>query len=191
MPERPGPLFKPDLLVAIREGRKKKVYPRIRKGECQTSPSHLARRIIHGIAEITASDCWIWGRHLSNGGYAKMTILGRSRLVHREVWFLVHGDTKSGLCVCHKCDNPACVNPSHLFLATHQENMQDCVKKGRHAPPPPLQKGEKNPASKLSRANVDQIRDMLKRGYTQAYIASSYGICQAQVSNIKHRKQWK
>ena len=119
--------------------------------------------------------CWEWtGAIISNRGYGKLKVKGKHRLAHRLAWELKVGEIPSGKCVCHKCDNPACVNPSHLFLASHAENMADMVRKGRsrsHGRPRLLDDSDK--AAIRSDTRI------------QKQIASDYGISQQAVSAIK------
>lgn len=89
---------------------------------------------------IKTNSCWIWNRALNLKGYGKLWVqlsdTSRKLIeVHRFSWMLHNGDIPDGLFVCHKCDNRACVNPDHLFLGTHQDNMDDMVKKGRSRSP--------------------------------------------------------
>jgi hypothetical protein len=91
----------------------------------------------------------------------------------------------SNLCVCHKCDNPSCCNPTHLFLGTQKDNMQDCKNKGR------LAIGEKQSSSKLNKDKILLITKLLKNGIFQREIAFKFGISQQQVSIIKNKQQWK
>ena len=93
---------------------------------------------------------------------------------------------KKGDCVLHHCDNPWCSEFTHLFLGTHQDNMQDKVNKNRQA----KLKGETNPASYLTEAAVLDIREMKEEGYTQKEIAEEFNISQSQISAIINRNSW-
>ena len=77
--------------------------------------------------------CWLWMRHCARTGYGQVRFHGRMWNAHRVAWTLTRGPIPDGLCVCHKCDTPACINPDHLFLGTYTDNMRDAVKKDRMA----------------------------------------------------------
>lgn len=78
------------------------------------------------------SGCWLWTASLNDGGYGLFCLDGKDRTTHRVSWRLYRGEIPEGLCVLHKCDTRACVNPDHLFLGTYKDNNNDCVAKKRH-----------------------------------------------------------
>ncbi|MBA3727566.1 MAG: HNH endonuclease [Armatimonadetes bacterium] len=124
-------------------------------------------------------DCWEWTRSLSKTGYGKMG----STPAHRIAWKVTFGDIPDCLHVLHKCDNRACVNPAHLFLGTHQDNMRDMMAKGRQT----RTIGEKNPRAKLTVDQVLAIRADVRMG---TVIAKEYRVTPTTVCQIKKRKSW-
>lgn len=76
---------------------------------------------------VTETGCWIWLGRWSSNGYA----LIKRKPGHRFMWEMFRGPIPTGMCVCHKCDTPPCINPDHMFIGTHQDNMADMARKGR------------------------------------------------------------
>lgn len=108
---------------------------------------------------------------------------------HRISWVLNFGKILNNLWVLHKCDNPSCVNPDHLWLGTSQENTHDREKKGRHGPGC---LGESNPATPLKEVDIIKIRKLWATGVWRQYeLADLFGVGQSSISEIIHRKTWK
>lgn len=133
---------------------------------------------------IDESGCWNWQSSIDGAGYGMIaTQKGVHLKAHRFSWTLSRGEIPESLFVLHRCDNRRCVNPDHLFLGTHQDNMDDMVSKGRLPP----HNGEKNGASKLTEEKVLAIRSDPR---SQSKIAVDYGVTQTAISKIKLRKLW-
>lgn len=151
------------------------------------------------------SGCWIWKNKLDKNGYGSFQVKINNEWerwrAHRFSWYLVNGQIPNNLLVCHSCDCPSCINPSHLFLGTPKDNSEDMVRKGR-APignrsgsvkhPETVARGEKNGSAKLNAANVLQIRELYENGnMSMSKLAKAYGIGLSQVCRIIHRETWK
>lgn len=78
-----------------------------------------------------SGDCWLWTGGIAANGYGKLSREYKKLYAHRVAHELINGPIPDWMHVCHRCDNPKCVNPTHLFLGTRSDNMQDCLKKGR------------------------------------------------------------
>jgi hypothetical protein len=144
------------------------------------------------------SPCWVWTSGKACG-YGAFWAGGKDHKAHRVVWTLSNGQiphdsSAHGICVCHRCDNPACVNPAHLFLGTNADNVRDMAAKGRNGSqtrPECLARGEANAAAKLTDAKVIYIRAMHASGVTQAALASQFGVSFQLISQVVHRLIWK
>jgi len=138
--------------------------------------------------------CMNWTGHVGQNGYGQIGVgsrrdgTGRAEYAHRLSAHLFKGfDLNSPLCVLHKCDNPRCINPDHLFIGTHADNRVDCVSKGRHNPPV----GERGGLSKLTDDDVRDIRRFRANGAQIKDIAKEYGLCCATVGEAVRRQTWK
>lgn len=134
------------------------------------------------------SGCHIWQGAVQADGYGIITFQSKFWLSHRLAWTLAYGAIPSGMCVCHKCDTPACCNPQHLFLGTHAENMADMKQKGRRLK---INSGDKNGRAKVSAETVAEIRALYSSGgWRQVDLASKFGLSQGAVSAITRNKSW-
>ncbi len=132
------------------------------------------------------SGCWLWTAGVDGAGYGCISedITRRILSAHRVSWELHKGLIPDGQRVLHRCDNPPCVNPDHLFLGTQKENVQDCKTKGRLN----RARGEKQGLAKLTENQIIAIRQSIKNlGLT----ALEYGISRSTVSAIRNKKTWK
>lgn len=141
------------------------------------------------------NDCWEWMAGKSPCGYGRMSVNGKNTGAHR-VAYMLHTSKKIpiGLFVCHKCDNPPCVNPEHLFLGTRSDNMKDCTTKKRSAlqQRPWLTQGEKHPLAKLTvRICKEIIKKRILQKKTLTTIGNDYGISASHVSQIVKGYLWR
>lgn len=136
---------------------------------------------------LNPNDCWEWIGFRSPLGYGRFKLNGIILLAHRISYILFNGEIDSALCCLHKCDNPGCVNPNHLFLGTREDNVKDARQKGRSC----YAIGEKNGRVKLIEYKVKEIKALLLQGKSQADIAKNFGVSQSTVSSIKQGRNWK
>ncbi len=153
-------------------------------------------------------DCWPWmAAHLPLG-YGQFCLGSRrdgSRkkfYAHRVAWTIAHGSIPLGLCVCHTCDAPGCQNSRHLFAGSQKDNMLDKTQKKRgnpsrgdehwlHKHPERILRGEQNGSAKLSEQDVREIRRRYAAGdITLLALAHEYGVSEAAIWRIVHRKTW-
>jgi hypothetical protein len=168
-------------------------------GKSQTQSQNKAgsKEYISENSEIDINGCWIWKRSKIKG-YGKSDFKGKLILAHRLSYLTFVGEISNNLFVLHTCDNPACVNPKHLFLGTQEDNMKDRNNKNRQA----RLKGEDNGKSKLLKEEVNEIRilwsaELAERAggrraqLTQKELGKRFGVGQATISDIFNNKRWK
>jgi hypothetical protein len=132
-------------------------------------------------------ECWeVVAMFLNRYGYGEFGVNGKRILAHRFSYQLFHNRLiKDKMFICHTCDNPACVNPHHLFEGTPQENMTDRDNKGR------VIKGEKHYISKLTEEKVKEIRAKFEKdGTTHINLAMEYCVSRSLIGLIINRKTW-
>lgn len=130
--------------------------------------------------------CWLWTAAVDSCGYGRIYMDGENQTAHRVSWVLYKGKIPNGIHVLHKCDVPNCVNPKHLFLGTHKDNMDDRDKKGRLGE----RSGENNGRSKLKRMDVLSIRKMLLKKYGQRVISKMFNVSVSTIKSIKSKRTW-
>jgi hypothetical protein len=137
---------------------------------------------------VTEDGCWEWNGSRHKTGYGQISGTGASGPLkaHRVSYELYVGEFDQALYILHKCDNPPCVNPSHLYPGTNQDNMDDANNRGRakHM----YMSGEFAPASKLTWEQVQQIRASTEPGIV---LARKYSVSNTSITNIRKGKTWK
>ena len=133
-------------------------------------------------------DCWIWQGKKDAKGYGFAHFNRSKTFAHRIAWELTHGPIPDGLCVCHSCDTPLCVNPAHLWLGTRSENTLDRHAKGRSRGPV----GTRQHDAKLNSEVAREIRKRYANGDANQYaLAREYGVTQTTISGIWRGRLWK
>lgn len=133
--------------------------------------------------------CWNWIGNMFQGGYGQFKhrkFLGKITGINasRASWLIHNGHLDSSLFVLHKCDNRRCVNPTHLYIGTQKENMEDCVLKQR------INKGVDRPQSKLTEENIREIKDLRKRHFSYRYIAKKYNVTPSAIFSAAKGIAW-
>lgn len=123
--------------------------------------------------------CWVWTANVNHRGYGRVLYRGKVQQAHRVAWEMVHGPIPDGLFVLHHCDNPPCVNPDHLFVGTHSDNMVDAVRKGRHA------------RAKVTEADVRDIRTARASGEGVRALARRYRVDPKTIRDLLGHENWK
>lgn len=133
------------------------------------------------VRKTTKTGCWLWQGTLNEDGYGLISNGERNEGAHRVAWKLTHGPIPQGMQVLHNCpggDQPACVNPAHLWLGNQADNMADCKRKNRNY-------------KKLTRKQAVEIREKYSNGgVSQSQLADEYGVCQTNIWHIVNRKTW-
>ena len=163
-----------------------------RRGQVVLSPS--ARLEKHFVRDAS-SNCWVWTGSIRGPKqpYGRLTIGSRSDGTRRSIgahqysYLTFVGEIPTGMCVSHRCDNPRCVNPDHLFLGTWKDNSDDRDQKGRNIPGPRLV-GSDAPNAKLTADEVGQIRSLSLSSYQ---VARQFGISAGHVRALRRYEHFK
>jgi len=126
-------------------------------------------------------ECWNWLAYKDKDGYGQIGLNGKMRRTHRVSWIIANGRNPE-LLILHKCHNPSCINPNHLYEGSHALNMTDMVNAGRSG------KGARNAQAKLTESQVRQIRIMPG---TQQALAKIFGVSHTAIRRIKNDIRWK
>lgn len=168
------------------------------------------------------SPCWTWTPSRNLGEYGRFRANGKFHKAHRLSWMIHRGEiphdgSSHGICACHRCDNPSCVNPAHLFLGTHADNVRDRELKGRRTPlsgdhhwtrfkpeklargdrhrsrtkPETLKRGEAHGQAKLTSENVIQIRELAMTGMSATAIGKLFGLAKSSIQSVIAHKTWR
>ncbi len=157
---------------------------------CADAPKPVEERFWAKVKKTNG--CWIWLGATNSQGYGSIARDPNKPRVatHRLSWEIHNGLIPKGMWVLHKCDNPPCVRPDHLFLGTQKDNMQDMSKKGRYSKR--VMKGENHPLAKLTEKQVKKIRKSYVPGFIkQKDLGHKYGVSQGTIFQIVHRNLWK
>jgi hypothetical protein len=130
-------------------------------------------------------DCWEWLGATNTFGYGKLNVDHKIVPAHRFSWEIHFGSISDGLWVLHKCDNPPCCNPAHLFLGTCADNHKDMVEKRRSTI------GERNPQARLTEALVLRIRaEYRQHGVSHVQLAKKYGVSAGTIDDLLAERTW-
>ena len=158
-----------------------------------------AERFWSYVRTARPDECWIWGGPVDSKGYGQLTWNGRLQLATR-VMLKLHGHSfQPGECALHRCDNPPCVNPAHLWVGTKLDNSDDMRAKrrdrkatgsanGSRKHPQRRPRGSAHRGSKLDEAQVDRIRRDTRPGHV---IAAEVGVDRSQVNRIRRGESWR
>lgn len=162
-----------------------------------------AERLGAGADRSAAQDgCWVWMKSRSKKGYGRINVRNIIEFAHRVAWCLANGPIPEGLLVLHRCDNPPCVNPAHLFIGTAAQNTADMLAKGRE-----YRKGSGNPAalaagrlslpkgaahhnSKLNDDDVREIRALYPMGWTLQALSDKFAVHAGTIGPALYGRTW-
>jgi hypothetical protein len=161
----------------------------------------IADRFWSHVKQLGPDDCWEWSISRTRKGYGNFFLNGKNTMAHRVAYELANGPLPVGALVCHRCDNPPCCNPRHLFAGTQVDNMKDCREKGRRATgtangsytkPERRRRGETHGRAKLTESDVLEIRKhpSADRELLRS-LAQSYGVSISTIDWIIRRRSWR
>lgn len=146
---------------------------------------HLSKERLLAKVAVAGNGCWEWTGARYWTGYGLIISNKVRYAAHRASYMLHVGGIPEGKVICHKCDNPACVNPDHLFLGTKAENSADMVNKQRSAA------GERNSKAKLTEAQAKEVLSLRQSGQSLRVVAERFGVSKKAIHFIWQGVHWK
>ena len=147
----------------------------------------MLERFLNKIEVDSTTDCHNWTDQIRPDRYGDFRMGERKELAHRASWLLLVGDIPESKWVLHHCDNRSCVNPDHLYIGTHQDNMDDMVERGRSRPC----RGETNGNSLLTQEIVEEIREKYSTGiFVHVDLAIEYNTSLSNIGSIIRNETW-
>lgn len=135
-----------------------------------------------------ARSCWNWtGYSKRKGWHGTITVSGTDWQAHRLSWHIHNGHIPRGAFVLHKCDNPLCVNPAHLFLGSQADNCWDMLRKGRQVAP--TRTDGNHPKARIAPQHLRVVREMYTAGFTQREIGRMFGVSDVAISQILRKEK--
>jgi hypothetical protein len=134
-----------------------------------------------------SGECWIWLGRVAGKGYGQITTKWfTTEIAHRIAYMLEVGPVPDGMLVCHHCDTRLCMRPSHLFIGTDRDNVQDMLRKGRSN-----RVGEANPCARVTEEQVTRLRALHRSGLSVTECANRVGMTTANAYTIVKGLTWK
>lgn len=147
-------------------------------------PPKIQSRFWAKVTKGDPSECWEWNRGCDADGYGVFHFKYATYRAHRMAWTLTHGELSPALAICHRCDNPPCCNPAHMFPGTLNDNNVDKAQKGRSLI------GAENPRARITDAQVLEIRRLSAMGVRRRALSERFSISVAQTRRIVVGEQW-
>jgi hypothetical protein len=178
------------------------------------SPNESVQKRVRDAWDLFADDseCWVWPKSKTKAGYGQLTTSNGSaksfelHYAHRVSFFLKNGSFERKTYICHRCDNPSCFNPSHLFAGTPLDNNLDCKRKGRNNAGKKLPQGNRHWSRRdkekvkatfvgvnnvTAKLNPDAVREIRASNETGVALAERFGVTSALISSVRKNKIWK
>ena len=130
--------------------------------------------------------CWLWTGYRNEKGYGIFRVIGGVERAHRFSYLLHYGEIPAGKMILHSCDNPSCVNPSHLYAGTETDNSRDREERTK-----PNRKGSNNGRSKLTEEQVREVLSLKKCGFSNVGLRKMFNVSYCAINDIVNRRKWK